>query len=296
MELRALKALVEVVREGGFSRAAKHLHLTQSTISKAVRQLEDELGLPLLDRSGRQSRLTVAGQIVYQKAVAILAQGDDLQLELSELKGLKTGTLRLGLPAIGSSTVFARWFAVYRHQFPGVNIHLAEHGSKHLEKMVLAGELDLAGSLLPVPADFAWQEVRREPIDVLLPLNHPLARRRQITFKALAREPFILYPPGFALNPIILGACKQNSFEPRVVAESSQVDFVIALVSAQMGIALVPRMIARQKPHPLVRHVPVIEPAIFWHLALIWRRGSYLSEAAKAWLALEKNRTVPPPH
>lgn len=292
MEIRALKAFVEVVREGGFSRAAKRLHLTQSTVSKAVKQLEDELHLPLLERTGRRSHLTDAGKIVYQKALAILAQGEDLQLELSELRGLRSGTLRLGLPAMGSSTVFARWFAVYRNRFPGVNIQLAEHGSKQLEKMVLAGELDLAGSLLPVPGEFEWQEVRREPIDVLLPTEHPLARRRQVSFKALSKEPFILYAPWFALNPIIMGACRESGFEPKVVAESSQVDFVIELVAAKMGIAFVPRMIAQQKKHPLVSHVAIGEPAIHWHLALIWRRGSYLSEAAKAWLALENSKEI----
>lgn len=292
MEIRALKALVEVVREGGFSRAAKKLHLTQSTVSKAVKQLEDELRVPLLDRVGRQSHLTDAGKIVYQKALAMLALGDDLQLELSELRGLKSGTLRLGLPAMGSSTVFARWFVVYRNRFPAVNIQLAEHGSKQLEKMVLAAELDLAVSLLPVPGEFEWQEVRREPIDVLLPVKHPLANRRQVTFKALSKEPFILYAPWFALNPIILGACKENGYEPKVVAESSQVDFVIELVAAKMGIAFVPRMIARQRPNRLASRVSVVEPAIYWHLALIWRRGGYLSEAAKAWLELGNSKEI----
>ena len=133
---------------------------------------------------------------------------------------------------------------------------------------------------------FDWQAVRREPIDVLLPAKHPLASRRQIAFKALAQEPFILYAPWFALNPIILGACKESGFEPKVAAESSQVDFIIALVAAQMGVAFVPQMIAEQRPHPLVMRIPVTHPKIYWHMALIWRRGAFLSEAAKAWLAL----------
>jgi DNA-binding transcriptional LysR family regulator len=286
-----MKAFVEVVREGGFSRAAKRLHLTQSTVSKAVKQLEDEFGLPLLDRAGHHNRLTGAGKLVYAKALAILTQGDDLQAELRELRGLKTGNLRLGLPAIGSNTLFARWFALYRNRFRGVNIHLVENGSKNLEKMVSSGELDLAGSLLPVSGEFDWQAVRREPIDALLPLKHTLASRRQITFKALAEEPFILYAPGFALNPIILAACKESGFAPKVAAESSQVDFIIALVAAQMGVAFVPRMIAEQRPHPMVKRIPVNHPNIYWHMALIWRRGAFLSEAAKGWLALAGEST-----
>src|ERR1700761_1786807 len=114
MEIRSLKALVAVVHEGGFSRAAKKLHLTQSTVSKAVKQLEDELAVKLLDRRAQPNPLTEAGRRVYAKAVAILAEGTALETELQELRGLKTGRLRLGLPAIGSSIVFARRFAEYR--------------------------------------------------------------------------------------------------------------------------------------------------------------------------------------
>jgi DNA-binding transcriptional LysR family regulator len=286
MELRALKAFVEVVRAGGFARAARRLHLTQPTVSKAVKQLEVELNFQLLDRVGRQSRLTAPGRLVFQKAEAILAQGEDLQSELAEMRGLRKDVLRLGLPLIGSSILFARWFAVYRQRFPKVEIQLVEHGSSDLEKLLLAGELDLAAALLPVAKAFASQEVRREPIDVLLPAGHVLAGRRQLPFKILAQEPFILFAPGFTLNAMIVNACRSNGFEPKVVAESGQVDFVMELVAANMGIAFVPRMIAGQRRDPRVRRIPIVQPRLFWHMALIWRRHGYQSEAAKAWLAL----------
>ncbi|MFP3386271.1 LysR family transcriptional regulator, partial [Tritonibacter sp. SIMBA_163] len=91
---------------GGFSAAAKAINATQSTVSKAVRQLEDELGLILLDREVSPSRLTAAGEIVFRRALAMLAEKDDMLAELNELRGLKRGLLRLGLPPIGSSVLF----------------------------------------------------------------------------------------------------------------------------------------------------------------------------------------------
>jgi DNA-binding transcriptional LysR family regulator len=103
MELRTLRVFVEVVRQGGFSRAAKTVFATQSTVSKAVKQLEDEIGVPLLDRIGHRSKLTAAGEIVYQRAQRILAERDDLMSELDEVRGLKRGLLRLGLPLLVSS-------------------------------------------------------------------------------------------------------------------------------------------------------------------------------------------------
>jgi DNA-binding transcriptional LysR family regulator len=290
MELRSLRAFVEVVRQGGFSRAAQAVHATQSSVSKAVKQLEDELGLKLLDRLGQKTKLTSAGEVVHRRAAAILAQAEDMRAELDELRGLKRGILRLGLPTIGSETLFARWLADYRSRYPGIEVRLAEHGSKRLEELVLAGELDLAGSLLPVPSEFEWQEVRREPIDLLVAADHPLAAADTVRFRDLAEQPFILYAPGFALNPIILDACKQNGFTPRVVTQTSQVDLVISLVAAKLGAGFLPRMIAEQRPNPAARHVAITEPAIFWHMALIWRRGGYLSPEAKAWLALPTAR------
>jgi len=286
MEIRTMRMFVEVVRQGGFSRAAKTVFATQSTVSKAVKQLEEELGLQLLERIGHRSSLTAAGEIVYRRAVTILAEGDDLTSELKGLQGLKGGTLRLGFPLIGSNTLFARWFADYRTLYPDVDLQLVEHGSKRLEELLLAGELDLAASLLPASEEFAWQELRREPIDVLLAADHPLAGRAKITFKALENDPCILYGSGFALNPIILEACRENGFTPKVIAQSSQIDFIIELVAAKLGIAFLPRMIAEQRPHPLTRRVAVGPPTIYWHMALIWRRGGYLSHAAQAWLAL----------
>ena len=286
MELRALRAFVEVVRQGGFSRAAKTVFATQSTVSKAVKQLEDEVGLPLLERVGHRSTLTSAGEIVYRRAQAMLAERDDLVAELDELRGLKRGTLRFGLPPVGSDILFAPVFAVFRSRYPGVEIQLVEHGSKRLEEMVLAGEVDLAAALLPDSDAFEWRDVRREPIDALVPADHPLAQSASVELKALAGSPFILFEAAFALNPIILDACRQAGFTPAVAARSSQISFVIALVAAKIGVGFLPRMIARQREHPGVRRIGVAGPSMEWRMTLIWRRGAYLSQAAQAWLAL----------
>ena len=149
MELRTLRAFVEVVRQGGFTQAAKKVFATQSTVSKAIKHLEDEIGVPLLDRIGHRSKLTAAGEIVYQRALRMLAERNDLMTELDELRGLKRGTLRLGLPPVGSSTLFAPLFAAYHKRYPGVEIRLVEHGGERLEELLLSGEIELAASLLP---------------------------------------------------------------------------------------------------------------------------------------------------
>ena len=291
MELRTLRAFVEVVRQGGFSNAARTLAATQSTISKAVKQLEDELGVLLLDRLGHRTMLTPAGEVVHRRAIIMLAERDDLLTELAELRGLSRGVLRLGLPPIGSAMLFAPLLTIFRTRYPGIEIQLVEHGSKRLTEMVLAGELELAASLLPLSDALEWQDVRRDPVDALLPSNHALATRGSLRMADLAQVPFIMFEAGFALNPILLSVCERSGFTPSVAIYTSQVDFVLGLVAAGLGVGFLPRMIAAQRGHAGVRAVPVADAGMDWHMALSWRRGGYLSQAATAWLALVRERT-----
>lgn len=288
MDLRPLRALVEVVRQGGFSQAAKVIYATQPTISKAVRQLEDELGMPLLDRHAQPIRLTEAGEIVYRRALTMLAERDDLYAELDELKGLKRGVLRLGLPPLGSSSLFAPMFARFRSRYPQIEISLVEHGSRRLEEMVMAGEIELAASLKPVPDHMEWQPVAREPLVALMPADHPRARATSVGLDELRESPFILFESGFALNRIIHDACQRAGFAPAIAARSGQIDFIVALVAAGLGVAFLPRITAREDLHAGVCKVPLRDPGTDWEMVLVWRRGGYLSYAAQAWLALTR--------
>jgi len=139
-----------------------------------------------------------------------------------------------------------------------------------------------------VPDGFEWQDVLTEPLAAVLPEDHALAGRESVDLSTLRELPFILFDPGFTLHRMILDTCRRRGFEPTVAAESSQIDFIVQLVAAGVGVAFLPRMIARQRRDSHVRHVLLAEPGTDWHLAMIWRRGAFLSHAARAWLALVK--------
>ncbi|ABX61423.1 hypothetical protein C064_00929 [Brucella suis 63/252] len=293
MNLRSFQAFAEVVRQGGFSAAARTINATQSTVSKAVKQLEEELQLVLLDRAVSPPRLTAAGEIVYRRARAMLTEKDDMLAELGELRGLKRGLLRLGLPPIGSSVLFAPVFAAYTSLYPDIDIQLVEHGSKRLEELLLAGDVELAASLLPVEESLAWQDVRCEPVVALLPASHPVSDDDGVTLREIANLPFILFESGFALNHIILSACQRHGFSPNVAVRSSQIDFIVELVAAGMGIGFLPQMIAKQRHHPGVCIHRVKDADVNWHMAFVWRKGAFLSHAARAWLALCEGASTP---
>ena len=286
MEFKQLRAFAEVVRQGGFTQAAAVLHASQSAISKQVAQLEQRLGVRLLERSGPHLRLTDAGRVVQRRAEDFLRLRQELQRELDDLGQLARGELRLGLPMLGSDALFAGLFAEYRRRYPNIAVHLQEGGSKLVEQLVLSGELELGAGLQPDDSAFDSQPFCNEPLDVLLPAAHPLSGANRVSLKELADTPFLLYQQSFTLNDRLLRACQEAGFTPIEGGRSGQADFLGALVAAGQGVVLLPRIVARELERPGVVRLALDEPDLRWDIAFIWRRGAYLSRAAQAWLDL----------
>ena len=293
MEFKQLRTFVEVARAGGFTPAAQTLHISQSAVSKQVAQLEHNLGTPLFDRLGSHVRLTAAGTVVLQRAEGMLRLQQELLSELDDLSQLTRGELRLGLPLLGSDALFASLFAEYRRRYPNIQVQLLEGGSLVVEQAVLSGELELGGSLTPKNPTFAYQPFCDEPLDALLPADHPLAEDGSVRLEQLSETPFLLYQRSFVLNDRLLQACQQLGFTPKEGGRSGQSDFLVALVAAGQGVVLLPSVVARGLVRPGVVRLKLIAPEdLRWDIAFIWREGAYLSRAAQAWLELLCERPV----
>lgn len=293
MEFKQLRTFVEVAHQGGFTQAAKCLHLSQSAVSKQVAQLEHSLGTQLFDRLGSHVRLTAAGKVVVQRAEGMLRLHNELLNELDDLSQLTRGELKLGLPLLGSDALFASLLAEYRRRYPNINVQLLEGGSLSIEQAVLSGELELGGSLTPNNQVFAYQPFCDEPLDALLPADHPLAEDGTVRLEQLAETPFLLYQRSFVLNDRVLQACKHVGFTPKEGGRSGQSDFLTALVAAGQGAVLLPSVVARGLVRPGVVRLKLIAPDFLrWDIAFIWRDGAYLSRAAQAWLELLRERPV----
>lgn len=294
MEFKQLRTFTEVVRQGSFTQAAVHLNASQSAVSKQVAQLEQSLRVQLLERSGPHIRLTAAGEVVLRRAEDMLRLRRELLTELDDLTRLHRGELRLGLPLLGADALFAGRFAEYRRRYPNIAVHLIEGGSKTMEELVYSGELELGGGLTPEDPAFDHQPFCNEPLDALLPADHPLATRESLSLVELADTPFLLYQQSFTLNDRLLRACREAGFEPKEGGRSGQADFLGALVAAGQGVVLLPRVVAEDLVRPGVARVLLSQPDLRWDISFIWRRDAYLSNAAKAWLALMEEMPLHP--
>lgn len=286
MELRNLRAFIQVVEQGGFSAAAKVMGTTQPTVSKAINQLEHDCGAPLLDRLGRSVRMTPAGEMVYRRGVTMLVERENLLGDLADLKGLKRGQLKMGIPPLGSAPLFASLISEYHKRYPEIEIQLREEGSHRLKEAVLSGEIELGASLLPVGEEFDSQKMRDDPIMVIVPAGHPLAIANSLKLVQLANIPFILFEAGFALNSLILDACQGRGFTPIESTRSSHSDFITALVASGLGIGFLPKLVVSLQGNLAVRAIPLNECDVRWKLGLIWRRHANLSVAAQSWIEL----------
>jgi len=288
MELRALRYFAEVVRQQSFTAAAERLFVTQPTISKMVKALEDEIGSPLLLRDARQLVLTDAGRIVFQRGQEVLAAHAQLQAELNDLGTLGRGTLTIGIPPMGG-TLFIPAIAAFRQRHPKIELKLFEQGSRAIEAALLAGELELGALLQPVDTEiFEILPVSRHLLWLVAP---PEARWRGATsvpLRELAGEPFVFYNESLALNDLVLAACQDAGFTPTIVSRSGHWDFIVSLVGAGVGIALLPEPYCRRLDASRFTLAPIAAPEITWDMALGWRRNGYLSHAARAWLQVAR--------
>jgi len=293
MDIRHLQCIIEIVRSGSFTKAAEALHLTQPTISKIIKNVEEELGVMLFVRDGRKVELTDAGHVIYSQAQSIASSFQHLSLELKEITNFRKGFVRLGLPPMIGSSFFPAVMSKFRERYPGLTVQIQEEGSKRLEVAVENGTLDVAVVLLPTNEDlFASYTFVNESIKLVVHPGHRLAGRHTAEISELEQEDFILFRKDFALHDRVVAECIRCGFRPAVKYESAQWDFIGEMVAANLGVSLLPERICKLLPSDRVTTIPELYPSIPWTLAMIWRKEGYLSFAAKEWIRFSREVLV----
>ncbi|MET3130071.1 DNA-binding transcriptional LysR family regulator [Oxalobacteraceae bacterium GrIS 1.11] len=284
MDIRSLRYFVETVRASSFTEAAEALNVTQSTISKMVRQLEDEVGAPLLIRDGRKLSLTDTGRVVFARGQEMLATMRQLHAEVRDTRALLRGSLTVGIPPM-INLLFTPVLKAFRARHPDIDLSLREDTGQAIERQVAAGELEIGMTVLPADPQLGLSAVQiaSYPIWALAAAGTFQARRSSLPLKALAGMPLVLLKDDFALTRALRRAFQDAGFVPTIAAQSGQWDWLVAMASAGLGVALLPEpFIGRLQPFG-GQAVRIVEPEIHWQVAHIWN-GRYLSHAARAWL------------
>lgn len=281
---------VEVVNEGGMTNASKSLYIAQPTISKAVKDIEKELGMPLFDRSKRELKLTDAGQVFYQKCKEILALYNNLPVEINSLLGLETGHISIGLSAVMNMNKFIQILGEFHKLYPNITYNLVENGGKMIESQLANDEIDIGITTLPVDGKiFNSIPLYQEDLKLVLNKEHHLAHRKTVEMKELANEDFILFNEDFYLNDKIREAAKNAGFIPKTISKISQWNFIENLLNAHLGVSILPDNIVRMLDSNF-KHININDSAMKWELGVIWKKEKYLSHATRQWIDFMSQR------
>ena len=284
MNLTQLTYFLEVARQQSFTQAARVLCISQPGLSKAVRSLEGELGVTLIRRDQRQFALTREGEILFQQGDRLLVQLNQYVFDLEETLRNRGGSLRVGVSVMQSSVFFPGVMARFQRRCPNAELIISEEPGEVIKAKVYNGDIDVGMIMLYansrgeeiLPADDAICDVslafRSEHL-LAVPVDHPLAERESVPVSLLRRERLILLRQDFTLHENTRRLCRLAGFEPQVVMESGQWDFMMEMVAAGYGLTILPGPIMQRYHAPGVKLLRLTNPVFPWLSGLMVQKS-----------------------
>jgi DNA-binding transcriptional LysR family regulator len=275
MELRHLKYFVAVAEESGFRRAAERLHMEQPSLSRQIRQLEEELDVELFLRSKQGVSLTEAGRAFLDETRLTLAQAERSAQVAKQFNGVEQKKLTIGFSICIFDRLLSHAIQTFREKFPEVEIVLKEMHTIPQIEALLCAEIDVGFVYLPVDRpEILTKVVLRELLMVALPQDHPLVSLPAIPMASLANEPIIICPR--ATKPDyydrIVALCQQAGFQPKIVQEATPPEVAVSLVEAGVGISLLAGGAANRHKSGVVYRA-IADSDTYLDIAVAWHRG-----------------------
>jgi DNA-binding transcriptional LysR family regulator len=281
--LRQLRVFEAVARHLSYTKASRELHLTQPAVSMQVRQLEDELGLPLFEKLGKQTELTEAGRELYQYSRGINRALQEMEEVMESLKGVSRG--RLNIAVASTVNYFApRLLAVFHQRYPGINLRLDVTNRESLVRALEANAVDLVlMGLPPEEVEVESEAFMPNPLVVIAPPDHPLAAERAIPLDRLASEIFVIREPGSGTRLAMERFFAERGIAPRHGMQMTRNEAIKQSVRAGLGLSVVSLHTIELELETGRLRVLDVEGFPLerqWHL--VYRKGKRLSPAARA--------------
>ena len=272
MELRHLRYFVALAEYLSFTRAAERVHVTQSTLSHQIRQLEEEVGQPLFDRIGKKVVTTEAGELFLGFAARALKEVDHGIAMLRPGNSKLTGQLRIAATHTFNIGLIPECVALFLARHPTVQVCVEELPAEKISGRLLAGELDLGIAYRPTSPSALWFEpLYDEEMVLVVSTSHPFAGRKRIRMVELHQQRLVLLPAYFATRGLLDDCFKASGAEPLVVAEMSAIAPMLGLVSRTAIASIVasnavPDSMSGLEVIPIESPTPIRTPGILWRL------------------------------
>lgn len=285
MDIKQLYYFVTVSDQLSYSKAAQKLHISQPSLSNAIKNLEHEVGSPLLERSTRKIELTDAGKVLYQKSILLLSQMNILKKEMEEVKLTGSGELIVGMIESVRHWV-PKVIREYQNRFPSIHIKLIEVLSK---KAVIDSLRKYHTHLIITNQSICEEDIESLPLYeerlvLVLHKDHPLFRQKSITFQELEREPFIISMEGFQTREDILQAFRLEQASPNIKFQIERFETALTLVRENLGIAIIPENYLFEPQDAAIVRKTIDSPALKRTVYLTYMKNRYLAPAVQSFL------------
>lgn len=292
MLLRHIRYLLAVAEHCNFTRAAEALHVSQPTLSQQIRQLEDSLGAPLFDRSGRTVRLTDAGEAYVRYARLALQDLEAAKRAMHDVQDLHRGSLRLAVTPSFTAYLVGPLLTLFNQRYPGIALSLEEMSQDQMEAALAEDRLEVGIAFSgPHLADIEAQVLFEETLCLVASAEHPhWAGQHGVSAGTLAQQPLVLLSGDFATRRHIDRYCRELGVTPRIAIEANSLSAIVDIVRRGPLATILPAAVAREQPG---LHALFLQPALPPRsVALLGRKGAYRSAACVAFRQLAMDQGV----
>lgn len=286
MKLIQLLYFCTACRTGNITRAANELHVSQPSVSMAIRELEEEFGLLLLQRNNKGFEITREGMYFYEKAQALLEQSEELTQMMCDM-GNQRKRINLGIPPMIGTFLFPKMYKSFKDAFPEVMLNSREGGSEYLLGLLDESVLDFA--ILPI------NEISREAYNILAMTDtetvfcvcagHPLAGNRSVSIEEIYGEPLVMFNEGFYQNVVIKKRFAQAGHKPNIIHYSSQFYTIKEFISSGIAAGFMFRDIAETVPE--IQGISLEQPLQI-QIGLVWKKRQHMFHDATRFLEFTK--------
>ncbi len=283
MEFRHLRYFLAVADALHFTKAAEGLPVSQPALSAQVKQLEQEVGVPLFDRVGRSVQLTRAGEIFREHARRALREMELAQVAIAEAEGLQSGTLAVGVVQTVNAYLVPEIVSRFSSLHPHVALRLDELSGPDIESGVKSGLLDVGIGFVPVTSErLESQTMFEEDFVLITSPRHRLSKRRILSLSALGDEPLILLPGIFCTRRLLNASFAKAGIQPNIIVEMNSIEGILATVRTSKLATILPRLSLGLDRNRALRGIPLRHPTPRRAVGLLWKKGGYHSGAVRA--------------
>lgn len=272
LEFRDLKFLTAIAECGSFSAASRKLNVTQPALSAAIKRLETDLKVRLVDRHSRGARLSEEGKFVLQKTYVIIQDMSEIRSVVQHFSEAPMGIVRLGLPTTVAGGLIPELFSRITAQFPLIKLNIIEAMSGALAEMLQMGRIDLAILFDVQPmTGFRSQPLLREKLHLLLPIDHHLANRKAVRLEEIRQLRLVMPSTSHTIRRFVDDVCRSEGYSLDVKADIDSLPGILGLVKLGYCTVMPPFMLKNSLYNTQIKAVEVTRPELVWTLHLASR-------------------------